>query len=351
MAHARLSAWGLVVLLGVAGHASAAPPSYRVTELHGFVPAAINDRGDIVGNGPNGGVLYRDGQLTALGADFLAWDINDLGHIAGSLRGSGAAVWRDGSMQIIGPGGGGSINNQGWVIGSYPRWDGTEFGPRAFLYDGTNFQDLVDLYDPGGPHTSFTWANEINEAGDVIGGVRGDRAMLFANGAMLDVSPAAYSYGTALNDRGQAAGYFGLGTPYLYDNGVFSVVPLADFYNAEPVALNNGGSMLIDVLPFLDFYYSPRLYEDGQLYSLSDYLGPSGHDHFPVQAFDMNDAGQILAATAPRSRVIDGWFAEGSFDTRYVVLTPIPEPGTYALMIAGLLAVGAVRMRRFRRGR
>ncbi len=236
------------------------------------------------------------------------------------------------------------------MAGDYSRSDGTESGPRAFLYDGTTFQDLVDFYDPGGPHTSFTWANEINEAGHVIGGVRGDRAVLFANGAMLDVSLAAYSYGTTLNDRGQVGGYTGGGDPYFYDNGVFSVVPLAGFYNAEPVALDNGGSLLIDVLPDLDVHYSPWLYENGQLYPLSDHLGPSGHDHFPVQAFDMNDAGQILAATAPRSRVVDGWFVEASFDTRYVVLTPVPEPGTYALMIVGLLAMGALRARRGEQG-
>ena len=57
MAHAHRVIWSLF-LLAVAGAAWAAPPSYRVTELEGFVPEAINNRGQIVGNAAGGGFTH-----------------------------------------------------------------------------------------------------------------------------------------------------------------------------------------------------------------------------------------------------------------------------------------------------
>ncbi len=335
-----------LVALAVSVQAWAAPPIYRVSELEGFRPGAINNSGQILGTSAAGSVLYSDGELIALGAGVRASDLNDLGQVTGRTA-DGAIVWRDGSLQVIGPGAGLSINNHGWVTGFYSRQEGPDETERAFLYDGSSFQDLASLYDPSGSFSGRALGVDINDAGHVLAGVHAekDHAILFVDGTIHDVSLPSWqggSYPGALNDRGQVAGYTDVLDPYLYDNGVFTVLPQG--WGAEPVALNNQGTLLMNILTFISIYYSPLLYEGGETYVLSDYLGPSGRDLFMIMAYDMNDRGQILAQGVLRSHVVNGNFVYGDDliddgPPRYFVLTPVPEPQTYVLMLAGLLVL------------
>ena len=87
------------------------------------------------------------------------------------------------------------------------------------------------------------------------------------------------------------------------------------------------------------------MHRNGERYRLTDHLGTGGEDLYVIHASDMNDSGQILASLVPRDEVFgDSWTGNGP-SYRYL-LTPVPEPGTWALMALGLLAVGAVGQHR-----
>jgi len=349
-----------VLMLAFAAHAAPAQPTYRVTELHGFLPQKINNRGQILGTSPEGSVLYDNGQLTALGAGVIGVDLNDSGHVTGRAGGK-AIIWREGAVQVIdsSPGFGAGINNSGWVAGLYERTVGSEAVWRPFLYDGSSFQDLLDLYVPGGAPTLSGWVSGINAAGHVAGEVTGEstRAVLFADGVMVDVGPdwANWTYAYTLNDHGQVAGITDAMDTWLYDNGVVSMVPRATGHGhmIEPVALDDSGRLLSNILTFVYTYYSPQVSVNSEAYSISAHLGSSGRDAFMIMAYDMNDRGEILAQGVARSNVrhgdkvsADDLFDDGLNWAHYYVLSPIPEPQTYALMGAGLLLLAARAARR-----
>jgi probable HAF family extracellular repeat protein len=68
----------------------------------------------------------------------------------------------------------------------------------------------------------------------------------------------------------------------------------------------------------------PFLYSGGQMYDLLSLIQPGPYNI--INAYGINDLGQILAY---------GGNAAG--ESRTFLLTPVPEPETYALMLSGLL--------------
>lgn len=76
------------------------------------------------------------------------------------------------------------------------------------------------------------------------------------------------------------------------------------------------------------------------MYEFKDLLGPRSVSPYIGVAFqDINEAGQILGL---------GYFrgAHGLGAVRSFIATPVPEPATTALMLAGLAAVGFAAWRR-----
>jgi probable HAF family extracellular repeat protein len=160
------------------------------TDAAAFVPADLNDRGQVVGSG--GPItfssspsyhpyLYSDGRLV------------DLGLLPGMLRGGANA-----------------INNAGQVVG-YMEGDrlggGNTHFSTAFLYsDGI-------LHDLGGLHGSDSQALDINASGQIVG-ISGLRGFLYRDGAMYDLNDlippdSGWTLDAAfgINDSGQIVGY------------------------------------------------------------------------------------------------------------------------------------------------
>ena len=79
------------------------------------------------------------------------------------------------------------------------------------------------------------------------------------------------------------------------------------------------------------------VYMNGQMYDLETLLDATGTGYRLYTATGINDAGQIL---------VDVEYASGKGGMFSAVLTPMPEPSTYALILAGIGALGFAARRR-----
>lgn len=291
---------------------------------------AINRRGDVIAQVGDRGTLYRSNGTQADLGTLGGWQttpqfINESGQVAGrSVNAQGFSrtfFYNQGSMTEV-PGGSEGMdafgfNNAGQIALSYR--DANMSGPHAGFYsNGT----LTDLGTMGG------WASlalGINNSGQVIGNAAvnavpgGDdryRAFIYGNGAMTDISAdlraGALSSWTSqavdINDRGQ-------------------VLVNASF--------NEAGR----------FFSRLFLWDHGIVTDLTPWLEQAaGIDSILPNVFlnaSLNEVGQVLVRFAHHS--------SGAV-TPYL-LTPVPEPATFALMLAGLLAFGMVQRRRVRSSR
>lgn len=132
------------IFFGLAGGVSA--QTYTVTDLGGFSPSAINNAGQVVGDG----ALWHNGKLTRL--PMRAAAINNRGQIVG-FRGSGFV----------------SAN--------------TEWNVHAYLWQGGKRTDL------GTPvRTSQIYAYGINDAGQIVGSAYSS-PMFWAAGKKIHLPP------------------------------------------------------------------------------------------------------------------------------------------------------------------
>ena len=283
---------------------------YSVTELptlggfnnHGY---SINNLGQIAGAADTSAglphaFLYSNGQMQDLGTldgfSSYGYSLNNLGQVVGESGGH-AFLYTDGQMQNLTTLSGGTavtgygINNLGQVTGQAATSAGT---PHAFLYTNGQTQDLGSL--SGG----FNIGYGLNDLGQVTGEAdtpSAIRAFLYTDGQMRDLGTLGgrFSKGFAVNNLGQVTG------------------------QADTSSLSSHAF----------------LYSDGHMQDLNGLIGPALGITLDL-AWDINNNGQIVA---------DGTNAQGV--GRVYLLTPVPEPGTWALCgVAGLGLLVGLRRRR-----
>ncbi len=284
--------------------------------------SGINDRGQVVGDYQPSDVpgnvpfIHADGSYRDLRVESkTGWDytsgINASGQVAG--RANAKAFFFDGrhSRYIDIPGAVASdvagLNDRGEVLGNavFERAGGG-FERRAFVFDGQEAKFLPDPLQEG--YQGFAPVG-INNAGHIVGrAYRPDdqsvRSVIYGAGGRLTELGGLYGRAdrtevTALNDRDWAV-------------GLVRDVDCNEFSCNEAF-----------------------LWRDGRMAGLTGLLLPSQAQGWQLtHAADVNDRGQIVGT---------GWH-HGFFTT--FVLTPVPEPRGWALLLAGLGAVGLGTRRR-----
>lgn len=363
----HLSQLILSALLAVPCGAVLADPVYAVTVIGGAGSSAagINGAGDVVGQFTSGGnthaFVVADGGFADLGTlgglNSAANAINDSGQVVGWANdGDGrsrAFLFSSGTMADLGTLGGANstatgINNQGIVVGSASSsLDGDPYYQHAFSYANGTMRNLGTLNDGLG---SDAWA--INGNGMIVGAsFEGEltvpeyphHAVMFGNGGVTEIAPLIDGVVHGVNDLDQMVGRMNFRNwhAFLYADGAVQDLGVLDASLDVSVAydINNLGQVVgaagVQLGEFLWGYHGFLYSGAGALTDLNTLIDPAGGWEI-ISAGAINDAAQI-AATACR----DG----DCFAVRLDLVSPVPEPASWAMLGAGL-ALLTVHIRR-----
>jgi probable HAF family extracellular repeat protein len=349
-----------------------ADPVYTVTAL-GPVPIpgssnlsgtrgnAINGSGQIAGaliapfgNGTAATIFSGSTVNTfpAFGGPFKeALAINNAGVAVGfsdpDLNSRHAALFANGTTTDLGTFGGLSssardINDAGQIVGSAALANNVG---HAFLYENGSKQDIGTL---GGARSG---AMGINNAGQIVGfselaGTSDRHAFLYANGAMADLGTlgGANSIAWDINNSGQVVGESAVGPgtdvqAFLYANGMMTTLGMLGGSHASiALSINDLGQVVGHSVGSAADAGSWRafLYTDGAMIDLNAMIDPASGWQI-VDAKGINNSGQIVAM---------GYKAGvGTQALRLDLASPVPEPATTAMLLAGAGLLG-LRSRR-----
>eukprot|EP01034_Spumella_vulgaris_P030034 gene30034-37184_t len=327
---------------------------YNVKQLGLFATddsyaSSINNAGAVVGTHHPGedhqpiAFLAAGGKASYPGSFAAIRGINDHGVISGNDYSPTAYTWQNGQMTQLADLGygaeGGRINNAGAAVGLSL----TATGYHATVFSNGTVQDLGALY--GGN----SLANDINDSGVVVGetarvaGTYSSRAFIYANGVMSDIGTLAGdvdSAAYAINAGGAVTGQSrrdGSTRAFLYQDGsMVDLGTLSGFANSAAGGINDAGQVV--GWGFTGRARGAFLYHNGTLTDLDTLLDPALGWHVE-KAYDINESGDIAARAC-----------KAGLGCEIVVLTmaPVPEPETYAMLLAGFGLLGFVARRRAR---
>lgn len=356
----------LSILCGVVSCAlSARAAEYTITNLGTFVGGgtsiaqAISDNGQVAGYAytagnynhaflDSGGAMHDLGSLATdpLSQRSEAFGVNDSGQVTGwSYSDSGyqhVFLYDTTGMHDLGglsqyPSIGYAINNAGQVTGSAVS---PTFNQDVFLWNGTQMLDIGTL---GGISQTGHKQGEgmaINATGQVTGDSVAPGGYLHAflyNGTQMHdlgllpgATSTAQSYGTAINDLGQVAGYANMTAGGIYHamlynaGGMHDLGTLGTYSNAY--GINNSGAVVGESIVSLDLSHAFVYTAATGMLDLNSLITPNS-GWVLESATAINDHGQIAGYGT-----ING-------ATRAFLLTPVPEPGTWVLAALGLIAL------------
>ena len=338
---------------------------WTIEDLGTLAPIDINNHGDILGNYSAGRPFVRhNGVFTNLNpvsgnTQARAFAINDARQVAGDSQGT-AVVWNGVNPTAIGNGLALAINNKGVVTGQV--YDPIFFGEQAFFV----YKDGVLTVPRNTPCSRSCQATgiEINDGGKVVTrhpGVAGstygylydiatgefttEDSVWYGEGLYGDIVKAIDEKGTMIGQRTITVVHnendpnILARKPYNYStNQVLDLPDPGEDRFAEGAALDineNGQIVGLEFLP--NFSEGALLWNaDGTFVELSDLTEVQAAGWTQLNtAVGINDRGIIIGTGR-----ING-------ETHGYVLTPVPEPSTYAFMLFGLASAAfAIKKRR-----
>jgi uncharacterized membrane protein len=337
-----------IVWLGLAPTGAQAVSEYTITDL-GTIgnfrtqeANAISDTGIIVGWGHNSlsqqrGFSYG-GSLTEF--SYTAWPygwgiypkgVNDAGLVVGTVNADGnyGFAYVDNTMLSFGRGGEAlAVNNNGVVVGSQ-SWD-------AFYYDVPASSGEF-LPKPG----TSARATAINDQGIIAGTYVIDgasRACYWANKTLVDAGTLGGGAETnAINSHGDIVGscYLTSGSTECHATLCGVGQPMVDL---TTLGFTLGGTysaawgindhrQIIGCSRKVDGTLAALLYENGSAYELNSLIDSSLGWNLET-AYDINNSGAIVGRG----------YLNGEATSRAFLMTPVPEPTTNILLLAGGLA-------------
>ena len=292
--------------------------SYSYTAINGpgNVPAyvgALNDSGQIPGYYNAGGIykgfIYAGGSYTS---------IDDPAGV------NGTAV--------------GGISNSGTVVGSY--YD-AQSASHGFVFNGSTY---TTLDHPGAVGTDLL---SVNSGGDIVGDyytVSNPNPndyiyFLYSKGVFTDVIvPGAYlTIAVSINDLGQISGEYqdtsSLQTTHGFIRSANQVVTVLNYPGDPSAAVSTSatGQTVGLYIGGANPYDNSYEYQNGVFSAIST-------------PYDTTDAVDVLGVN--KNGLISGTRYPGDLGLGYgFLLTPVPEPGSTALFIAGLFGLGGLRLK------
>ena len=194
-------------------------------------------------------------EYTSLGVDFRPYRISASGEVVGAAEfgRNPALLWRDGVVEILGPGAAQAINNAGQIVISAPRAGDGRNAPHLW-HNGTTTPLPIPPWN-----SDFRHYYDMNSSGHVVGQAQ-ERAFLWADDRLiyLDDSFAGQSSSAyAINNAGKVVGLAGA-TGFLWNQGAVTLLPdtAMDINNRDQVLLlsavwERGTATPLPLLPLL----------------------------------------------------------------------------------------------------
>ena len=288
------------------------------------------------------------------GRSYQGEGINDAGQVAGYVTNSSgyrnASVWSNGviTSSLASLGGNNSdasaINNAGQVVGGADTTTGTM---HATLWSSNG--TVTDL---GASSASYSSAVSINNSGQVVGTLN-NHATLWSNG------------GTSRTDLGTLGGTSS-GAYGINDAGlIVGNSKNSSGYNHATLWSNSGTTMVdLGTLTNYGTSFAQAISTSGLIAGKSDVTGVSGTHaalwtvlNGVVKGTDLNtflDASSVNAGWVLQTAfgindagsIVGQAYNTKTFATDAYVLAAVPEPESYAMLLAGLGLIGAIARRR-----
>ena len=386
MPHAKLNqiAFGAVVLLGIGAAPLANAQAYTFTlldTLGGGYATGINNAGQVVGvslgmpNHQPAATIWNGTTASDLGtlggAYGYAAGINDVGQVAGfstprALNGNRrATLWNPGITDLGTLGGtysfGFAINNTGQVAGLAYLTGNTVYHASVWNTTGGTVTDI----DPSG---TFSEAHAINNVGQVAGqsyvaGNTAYHATFWDAGSTtftdLGTLGGTNSSARDINDAGLVVGFSGhagdrQGHATLWDTNTNEIIDLAPSdWSSFAFAIGEDSQVVgqsCNTVGCGEAAFHATLWKGDTEIDLNTVLG-NDKDGWTLQtAYGINDREQIVGQALKGGNT--SAFLLTFCDSCSVFVPPppppIPEPSTYALLLAGLGLLGYVARRKNR---